>query len=184
MLKEAWKRHQREKKEENPGGQDSESRDPLELLEGLMKRIERGLSRQDPGSSTQEKQREALDLLDELIEQMTPPERDPSGGSEKEKRPDSGGSEKKLGGLLDPSRSGRPAEPGAKAKRHALKKAREKDDPLRYGPSGKPKGWDEKLRGRLKLEDLEPGMDEKRPPKYRRLIESYFRKLMEGLKGR
>lgn len=184
MLKEAWKRHKKEKLEENPGDGNSESRDPLEKLEGLMKGIERGLSREDPGQGTQEKQREALALLDELIEQLTPPESKPSGGSEKEEKPDSGSSGRKPGQLVDPSHSNRPAEPGAKTKSEALKKARKKDKPLTYGPSGKPPGWDGKLPGRLKLEDLGPGMDEKRPPKYRRLIERYFRKLLEGLSGR
>ena len=184
MLKEAWKRHKKEKLEENPGDGNSESRGPLEKLEGLMKGIERGLSREDPGQATQEKQREALELLDELIKQLTPPERDPSGDSKKEPKPDSGGADKKPGRLIDPSRSDRPAEPGAKAKSEALKKARKKDKPLAYGPSGKSPGWDPDLPGRLKLEDLEPGMDEKRPPKYRRLIERYFRKLLEGLSGR
>ncbi len=190
MLKRAWKRHQEEKKDENPQGTDSEPRTFLEALraaEGKMRAAERRLSRKDPGTRTQEKQREALDLLDDLIkkaEEARRPSESEGGGSEKENqpRPDEGENNGKKP-LVDPGKLGEPAKPGSKLKKQLLEKAKGKELTLPRD-TGKPPGWKPELPRRRRLRDLESGSSEKRPPKYSRWLENYFKKLMEGFSGK
>lgn len=190
MLRRAWQRHQEEKRDEKPQGTDSEPRNFLEALraaEGKMRSAERKLSKQDPGAKTQEKQREALDLLDDLIkeaEKARHPSEPEGGGTDKEKQPKPDEGEKDgRKPLVDPGKLDQPAKPGAQLRKQLLRKAGEKELTLPRD-TGKPSGWKAELRGRRRLRDLESGSSEKRPPKYRRWLDGYFRKLMENRSGR
>jgi len=188
MLKDAWKRHQQEKLDENPKGQNSESANPLEALEGKMRAIERRLSRLDPGQKTIEKQREALDLLDEMIkkaEEAQAQSESQGGGSEKESEPKPGEKQGREGQkkLTDPSRSDSPATPGMQRKKELLSKDSAKE--LRWkGERKGPKGWNPRLQSKESLKDLESGAKEKRPPKYEEWLRRYYEELLKSRPGK
>ncbi len=191
LLKRAWGQHKEEKQEENPLGRNSETRRTLEDLLGLMKAVERRLTKEDSGSKTQELQEEILAILQDWIDSAKQPE-DPRespkksqrGGSDKE--PDSQpeeGPEKP--GLVDPSRSAEPAKPGSARKQELLQKAGKGEKQLRYGPTGKKQdGWDPKLPGSSTQKELEEGANEKRPPQKEELIDRYFKELLKGRPGK
>jgi hypothetical protein len=183
MLKQAWKRHRQDKEDENPEGQDSELNDPLGAVEGKMKSVERRLTREDTGGKTQEKQREVLELLDELIEQAEDAERPPDseGGGTPEEQPEPGPGEQapEPQPLIDPSKPHEPAQPGSSVKKKILRKT-EREKTVRIpGRGGKLEDrWGE-MQPAEKLKALEQPMTENFPPKYELLLRNYFRQLLK-----
>jgi len=190
MLKRAWEQNKEEKREENPLGRNSESRNSLEDLLGLMKAVERRLTKEDSGAGTQELQEEILEILKKWIEDNQPEEPgespdSPRDNSEKKKP----GSEEKEGrekpGLVDPSRSSEPAKPGSERQRELLRKAGSAEKTPRYGPTEvRPKGWKPGLPGSSTQEELQEGANEERPPQKAELIDRYFKELLKARPGK
>ena len=189
MLKRAWKRHKEEKKEENPSGKGSEQQDPLEAIAGKMKVVERRLVREDPGSTTQEKQREVLDLLDDLIkkaeeaQQQSSSSQQPKPGEKQPKPGQKPGQQQKK--LNDPSRSN-PAQPNSQRQKQMLQKVgkpEQKDVKWRAKGGSEADKWG-RLPGHVNKEDVESGSREEFPEKYRELLENYYKQLTKDRPGR
>lgn len=182
LLREAWARHRNEK-------QVLEATNPVTLIlgviEGEMRDAHRGLSDSSTGEETQKRQKTVMRLLDSLIKASTAieepgnPADNPPGAKPGEESGEETPGSVDLIPVVFPSGARRPAVPASVPKKKLLENAREKE--LRFALTGKPGGWDARLRRRMRLRDLREGANEKRPPKYESLIDEYFRRLAEGL---
>jgi hypothetical protein len=183
MLKRAWRRHKEEKEQENPSGTGSEQRNPLEAIAGKMKVVEGKLVREDTSKQTQEKQREILDLLDDLIkkaeeaQQQSSSSQQPQPGQKKQQKPgqEKGQQQKKM---TDPSRSN-PAQPNSQRQKQILQKINKAEkDRITWRSKGGSlaERWGG-LPGHVNPEDVESGSREEFPEKYRELLENYYRQL-------
>ncbi len=186
MLKRAWKRHKEEKEEENPSGRASEQQDPLEAIAGKMKAVERRLVKEDPGTKTQDKQREVLDLLDDLIkkaeeaQQQSSSSQKPKPGQKQQPGQKPGQQQKKM---TDPSRSN-PAQPNSQRQKQILQKVGKEDKAIPWRAKGGSAAnrWGH-LPGHVDKEDVESGSREEFPEKYRKLLEGYYRQLTKPRPG-
>jgi hypothetical protein len=191
MLKRAWEQDREERHEENPLGRNSESRNSLEDLLGLMKAVERRLAKEDSGAKTQELQEEILEILKKWIEDNQPkepgesPSDSPEGGSGKKEPGSEHKESREKPGLVDPSRSSEPAQPGSERKRELLRKADSGAKTPAYGPTGRKSGdWNPRLPGSSSQKELQEGATEERPPQKAELIDRYFKELLKERPGK
>jgi hypothetical protein len=188
-LKRAWEQHRKDTEDEKFPVTGNDLVDKLGEAAGKMRGSERNLSRKDPGAETQKKQEEAIKLLDEIIEQFEEkPGRESESKRDSDKKEKPGSLEKKgreKPGLVDPSRSAEPAQPGLERKQELLRKAGQAEKTPRYGPTGeKPKGWKPGLPGSSTQKELQEGANEKRPPQKAELIDRYFKELLKARPGK
>jgi len=183
MLRRAFKRHKEELEEEQKLGRESESLNPLEQVLGKMGVVERRLGRNDVGKYTQKKEIEIVKILEDLIKQIEKqPQQDspsPSSGKKKDKKKEQDGKKKKNRmnkQMQDPNRS-RNAQPGSQRQKKVFEKVMPPEEKKLLSPKGGKKAdeW-----GRLKerdREDAEAASKEKFHPKYRRILEEYYKEL-------
>jgi hypothetical protein len=182
MLKRAWKRHQEEKKEENPSGRGSEQQDPLEAIAGKMKLVERKLVEENVGEETQEKEDEILALLDDLIKKAEEAQQQSSSSQQQQKKQQQKRQGQKQGQqqkrMTDPSRQSQPAQPNSQRQKQILQKVGQADKGIKWrgkgGSSADRWGF---LPGHVNKEDVKAGSEEKFPEKYRELLENYYKEL-------
>lgn len=183
MLKRAFKRHKEELEEEQKLGRESESLNPLEQVLGKMGVVERRLGRSDVGKHTQKKQIEIVKILEDLIrqieEQPQPDSQSPSSGRKKGKKKQQDGKKKKNRmnrQMQDPNRS-RNAQPGSQRQKKVFEKVMPPEEKKLLSPKG---GKETDRWGTLKerdREDADAASKEKFHPKYRRILEEYYKEL-------
>jgi hypothetical protein len=183
MLKRAWKRHQEEKKEENPSGRGSEQQDPLEAIAGKMKLVERKLVQENVGKETQDKEDEILNLLDDLIKKAEEAQQQSSSSQQQQqqqqKQQQQQQQQQQQKKMTDPSRSSQPAQPNMQRQKQILQKVgqAEKKDIKWRGKGGSSADRWGFLPGHVNKEDVKAGSEEKFPEKYRELLENYYKQL-------
>ncbi len=131
--------------------------DPLEGVADLMKAVERKLKKGNPGEKTVQQEKQILDKLDELLEKM----------KRKKKKKNSPGSSG--GSPQSPSNPARDSTPHGSPKGLGS---------LRRGARGLADRW-----GKLPPKEREKVLQELKkrfPPRYRALLEAYFRKLSKS----
>ncbi len=131
--------------------------DPLEGVADLMKAVERKLKRGDPGEKTVRQEKQVLDKLDELLERMK---------RKRKNKKNSGGGAGNPRSLSRPARDSTP---------HGSSKGL---GPLHRGARGLADRW-----GKLPPREREKVLQELKkrfPPRYRALLEAYFRKLSKS----
>jgi hypothetical protein len=179
-LKRAWRKHEEEKKEENPSGASSEEQDPLEAIAGKMKIAERRLSEEDPGDETRKKQLEAIDLLSDLIkraeEAAQRQQQQQQQQQKQQQQQQQQGQQQKQQKLTDPNRSN-PAQPDSQRQKALIGKV-EGEQELKWKQRG---GTEADKWGNLPArdrQDADAGSSELFPEKYKELLERYYRELM------
>jgi len=190
-LKRAWEEKKKEHKEEfGEDATESESKNVIEQIIGKMKVVERYLTKEDVGKTTQRKEAEIIKMLNDLIrkieEQMQNQSQSQSQQQkqqqQKQQQQQQQQQQQSQRRMSDPNRS-QNAQPGSQRAKAFLKKVQLPNDAT--GPHLDPRaarsGWSPILPGSRKS-DADAGAAEKYPHKFEKVIKRYYEKVLKGKK--
>ena len=187
-LKRAWEEKKKEHEEEfGKEATESEGKNVIEQIIGKMKVVERYLTKEDVGKTTQRKEAEIIQMLNDLIRKIEErAQRQGQGQGQKQQQQQQGQRQgKRQQGrrrMSDPNRN-QNAQPGSQRAKAFLKKGVLPGDAVgpRLAPHAARSGWSPILPGTRKS-DADAGAAEKYPHKFEKVIKRYYEKVLKGRK--
>jgi len=187
-LKRAWEEKKKEHEEEfGEDATESEGKNAIEQIIGKMKVVERYLTKEDVGKTTQRKEAEIIQMLNDLIRKIEErPQRQGQGQGQKQQQQQQGQRQgKQRQGrrrMSDPNRR-QNAQPGSQRAKAFLKKGALPGDETgpRLDPRAARSGWSPILPGSRKS-DADAGAAEKYPRKFEKVIKRYYENVLKGKK--